>query len=73
VTETTGFNLPAKRRCDTVAGPVLETLKHLPSPGHAAETGGWRCEVIDLDGRRIDRVSTNRISATLRAASRRSK
>lgn len=40
----------------TVAGLVLEELKHLPELGETFEKGGWKFEVIDLDGRRIDKV-----------------
>lgn len=65
-----GFNLPPKRRYDTVAGLVLDALKHLPSLGQAAVTGGWRFEVIDLDGRRIDKVLASRVVATHRRAGR---
>jgi putative hemolysin len=40
----------------TVAGLVLEELKHLPELGESFEKGGWKFEVIDLDGRRVDKV-----------------
>ena len=41
---------------ETVAGIVLNLLHRLPQLGDAVEAGGWRFEVIDLDGRRIDKV-----------------
>ncbi len=69
--ELIGFVLPAKRRYDTVAGLVLDALKHLPALGQSAHSGGWRFEVIDLDGRRIDKVLASRQVATHRVASRR--
>ena len=69
--EKIGFALPAKRRYDTVAGLVLDALKHLPSLGQAAVAGGWRFEVIDLDGRRIDKILASRVRAIHRQASRR--
>ncbi|UVD57771.1 hemolysin family protein [Rhizobium sp. Pop5] len=40
----------------TVAGLVLEELKHLPELGESFTRDGWRFEVIDLDGRRVDKI-----------------
>jgi putative hemolysin len=40
----------------TVAGFVLGQLGHLPEVGEHFEYEGWRFEVVDLDGRRIDKV-----------------
>lgn len=40
----------------TVAGLILYRLGRVPVMGDAVETGGWRIEVVDMDGRRIDRV-----------------
>lgn len=40
----------------TVAGLVLEELKHLPELGESFIKNGWRFEVVDLDGRRIDKI-----------------
>jgi putative hemolysin len=51
-----GFPLPAKRSYATVAGLVLGELQHIPKTGEIVETSGWRFEVVDLDGRRIDKV-----------------
>ena len=48
--------LPENRNYETVAGLVIGELQHLPSTGEAIETLGWRFEVLDLDGRRIDKV-----------------
>jgi putative hemolysin len=41
---------------DTVAGLVLHQLGQIPELGTAFTTEGYRFEVIDLDGRRIDKV-----------------
>jgi putative hemolysin len=41
---------------DTVAGLVLHQLGQIPELGTAFRTEGYRFEVIDLDGRRIDKV-----------------
>ncbi|MGE5546803.1 MAG: hemolysin family protein [Solirubrobacterales bacterium] len=40
----------------TLAGFVLARLAHLPSIGEHFVWEGWRFEVVDMDGRRIDRV-----------------
>jgi putative hemolysin len=41
---------------DTVAGLVLHQLGRIPDLGAVFTAEGWRFEVIDLDGRRIDKV-----------------
>jgi putative hemolysin len=40
----------------TVAGFVLHHLGHLPNIGEALEVRDLRFEVVDMDGRRIDRI-----------------
>ncbi len=40
----------------TVAGFVIDVLKHIPELGESFIADGWRFEVIDLDGRRIDKL-----------------
>ena len=37
-------------------------LHHLPSAGESVETLGWRFEVVDMDGRRIDKVLATRLA-----------
>lgn len=58
-----GLALPGSRGYTTVAGFVLAHLQHLPKTGEAIETDGWRFEVVDLDGRRIDKVLATRTTA----------
>lgn len=41
---------------NTVAGLVMAVAGHLPKTGERVDIGAWRVEVIDLDGRRIDKV-----------------
>ena len=41
---------------ETVAGFVLDALHRLPEVGEHFDHGPWRFEVVDLDGRRIDKV-----------------
>ncbi|CAN7262157.1 hemolysin family protein [Rhizobium rhizogenes] len=52
------MNIPLDEDAEyqTVAGLVLEELKHLPELGESFSRNGWRFEVIDLDGRRIDKL-----------------
>jgi putative hemolysin len=51
-------------RYNTVAGLLLAVSGHLPGVGEKIEAGGWRFEVVDLDGRRIDKVLASRVAAT---------
>lgn len=43
-------------RYNTVAGLLLAESGHLPSVGERIACAGWVFEVLDLDGRRIDKV-----------------
>jgi putative hemolysin len=61
-----GVILPDERSYETVAGFVLAKLQHLPQTGEHIDAGGWRFEVIDLDGRRIDKVLASRMVPTRR-------
>lgn len=47
----------------TVAGLVLEELKHLPKLGETFVKNGYKFEVIDLDGRRIDKVLVSAVKS----------
>jgi putative hemolysin len=47
---------PEEGHFHTVAGFVLSQFGHLPEVGETVEFEGWRFEVVDLDGRRIDKV-----------------
>jgi len=57
-----GVNLPIERDYSTVAGFALSVLKHLPETGEVFEHDGWRFEVIDMDGRKIDKLLVRRRS-----------
>ena len=56
-----GIHIPRDADFQTVAGFVLAELNHLPNVGEAFEKGHWRFEVVDLDGRRIDKILVSRI------------
>jgi len=59
--EHLAITLPANRDYETVAGLILSELQHLPETGEKVETLGWRFEVVDLDGRRVDKVLAVRL------------
>jgi CBS domain containing-hemolysin-like protein len=40
----------------TLAGLLLHTLRRVPAVGETLDLAGWRFEVLDLDGLRIDKV-----------------
>ncbi len=52
------FNVPVPddARYETLAGFVLAQINHMPAVGESFEQDGWRFEVLDLDGHRIDKV-----------------
>lgn len=54
--ERLGIDLPEDRDYATVAGLVLAVLRHLPEVGEHFVEQGWRFEVIDMDGRKIDKL-----------------
>jgi putative hemolysin len=41
---------------DTIAGYILSLLGHIPTAGEHVIAHGWKLEVIDMDGLRIDKV-----------------
>jgi len=56
VAERLGLELPEDRDYATAAGFALSVLKHLPKVGESFEDLGWRFEVVDMDGRKIDKL-----------------
>lgn len=56
------LGVPVQRddRYETVAGYILSEINHLPQVGEYFERGNWRFEVLDLDGRRIDKILVTR-------------
>src|SRR5437764_9700366 len=45
-----------KGRYNTLAGLLMAVAGRLPGPGERIDCGDWVFEVVDLDGRRIDKV-----------------
>lgn len=60
--ERLGITLDEDRDYETVAGLVIESMGSLPKLGEQVEVSGWRIEVIDLDGRRIDKLLVQKIA-----------
>ncbi len=54
--ETLGIALPEKRDYQTAAGLVIDELQHLPVTGERVKAFGYKFEVVDMDGRRIDKL-----------------
>ena len=51
-----GISLPDDRDYATAAGFALSVLKHLPEVGERFSYGNWQFEIVDLDGRKIDKL-----------------
>lgn len=50
----------------TLAGFVIYRMGQLPGVGDVCEAEGWRFEVVDMDGRRVDKVLISSGSSTSR-------
>jgi len=55
-----GMQMPHDRDYSTVAGFALSVLKRLPQTGETFTHDGWKFEVVDLDGRKIDKLLVSR-------------
>jgi putative hemolysin len=55
-----GLDYGDNREFGTAAGYVLSVLKKLPAEGEHFHAQGWRFEVVDMDGRRIDKLLVSR-------------
>ncbi|WP_284358220.1 hemolysin family protein [Dyella nitratireducens] len=54
--ERLGWRQPSEKGYHTAAGFVLAQMAHIPQVGEFFVYQGWRLEVVDTDGRRIDKV-----------------
>ncbi len=59
--ERIGLTLDLERDYETVAGLVLDRMGKLPQIGENLRLGRWLVEVVDLDGRRIDKLLVSRV------------
>ena len=55
-----GVNMPQDRDYSTVAGFALSVLKRIPQTGETFSYDGWKFEVVDMDGRKIDKLLASR-------------
>jgi putative hemolysin len=60
LTDRLGVRLPNDRDYSTVAGFALSVLKHLPETGELFRHDGWSFEIVDMDGRKIDKLIVSR-------------
>ncbi len=51
-----GVRMPHERDFSTVAGFALSVLKRLPETGERFKHDGWSFEIVDMDGRKIDKL-----------------
>lgn len=54
--EKLGIEVPSDARFRTVAGLALEVFGRIPSEGEIADLEAWTIEIMDMDGRRIDKL-----------------
>jgi putative hemolysin len=66
--EHLSVTLPDTRSYQTLAGFILANLERLPATGETVDIAGWRFEIVDLDGRRIDKVIATRLPPKRREA-----
>ena len=55
------ITLPEHRDYATAAGFALSILRHLPREGECFEEQGWKFEIVDMDGRKIDKLLVARL------------
>ena len=56
-------HLPSPRPYQTFAGFLLQEFGEIPDVGEKITAAGWRFEIVDLDGRRIDKaLAPSRVS-----------
>jgi putative hemolysin len=53
-------DLPAEGSYHTLAGLMLALLRRVPGVGDRIVFAGWRFEVLEIDGRRVDKVRASR-------------
>jgi putative hemolysin len=59
--------LPYAGTYHTVAGLMLALLQRVPREGDRIVWAGWRFEIVDMDGRRVDKVLATREEAVAAA------
>jgi putative hemolysin len=59
--ERIGLTLPEGRDFATAAGLALDQLKHLPDQGECFDMQGYRFEMVEVDGRKIERIRVSEL------------
>lgn len=60
--EQLGIVLQDGTTFETVAGLVLDLAAELPIVGQRVSIGGWSIEIVDMDGRRIDKLLVSKLA-----------
>ena len=66
LTDNLGIALPEDRDYATAAGFALSVLRHIPEVGERFAFAGWRFEVVDMDGLKIDKLLVQQVVRTRR-------
>jgi putative hemolysin len=66
LTDRLSVRLPEDRDYATVAGFALSVLRHLPEVGEVFTVAGWRFEIVDMDGRKIDKLLASELPRSKR-------
>ena len=61
-----GINLPDDRDYATAAGFALSVLRHIPTVGERFSFAGWRFEIVDMDGHKIDKLLASELQRSRR-------
>lgn len=64
-----GIELPDDRDYATAAGYALSVLKRLPGEGEWFVEQNWRFEIVDMDGRKIDKLLASKVRKPKRPVS----
>ena len=59
--ERLGIELRRRPRLCDRRGSALAVLKHLPNEGEHFTHKGWRFEIVDMDGRKIDKLLVSEV------------
>ena len=62
--------LPEEERYHTVSGLLMMLLGRLPQTGDKTDWDGWRFEIVDMDGKRIDKVLASALKSDTPPAAR---
>jgi len=57
-----GLEIPESADYETLAGFVLSQLQRVPRGGEIITYGNWKFTVVDMDGRRINKVRAERLA-----------